>query len=177
MQTRKWLPILYLTLLLVISGVGTTLAADLKVGIMNVQKIIITCDAGKKAKELFNTKMTELQTKFKAEEEDLKKLHTEIKKKSSAWSDEKKSTKEQELKDKGRELQRKTEEARIEMKQMQEKELEPILKSLEKVVDDYGAKNKFSMILDAKNGVVYFDKSVDITDGILKKLNETMKAK
>ena len=114
--------------------INTGFAADFKIGVMNVQKIIVSCNAGKEAKTRFEQKMKDLQSKFKSEEEALKNLQDEIKKKSSAWSEEKKAEKIREFQKTGRELQAKTEDARFEMKQMQDKELEPILKALEKVV-------------------------------------------
>ncbi|MFW2367499.1 MAG: OmpH family outer membrane protein [Desulforhopalus sp.] len=163
-------------LLLVFMTTGS-FAADLKIGVMNVQKIIVTCDAGKKAKDRFDKKMKELQASFKSEEDGLKKMQEEIKKKSSAWSEEKKAEKVRDFQKSGRELQAKTEDARFEMKQMQDKELEPILKALEKVVDKYGKDNGYSAIMDSKNGVIYFDDKIDISDTLVKKLNEAMAAK
>lgn len=151
-------------------------AAELKLGVMNVQQIIVECDAGKAAKARFDKKMKTLQSSFKAEEEELKGMQDEIKKKSSAWSETKKAEKVREFQKSGRDLQAKTEDARMEMKNMQDKELEPILKALEKVVDKYGAENGFSAILDAKS-VIYFDEKVDITKVITKKLNGVLAKK
>ncbi|TKB24135.1 OmpH family outer membrane protein [Desulfopila sp. IMCC35006] len=152
-------------------------SADLKIGIMNVQKIIIECDAGKAAKGRFDTKMKQLQSSFKGEEEALKALQAEIKKKSSAWSEEKKAEKVREFQKNGRELQAKTEDARFEMKKLQDKELEPILKALEEVVNKFGKDNGYTAIMDGKNGVVYFDPSVDVSDIIVKKLNAALAKK
>jgi outer membrane protein len=152
-------------------------AADLKIGIMDVQKIIIECEAGKAAKGRFDVKMKELQSSFKAEEDALKVLQEEIKKKSSAWSEEKKNEKVREFQKSGRELQAKTEDARFEMKNLQDKELEPILKALEAVVNTYGKDNGYTAIMDSKNGVVYFDKKIDISDTIVKKLNGALAGK
>jgi outer membrane protein len=152
-------------------------AADLKIAVINVQKIIVSCDSGKAAKERFDTKMKELQGSFKKEEEALKVLQDEIKKKSSAWSEEKKAEKMREFQKNGRELQAKTDDARFEMKQLQDKELEPILKALEKVVEKYGKEKGYTAILDSKNGVVYFDDSIEVSDTIVKKLNEAMAGK
>ncbi len=157
-------------------GAGNGLAA-FKMGVMNVQKIVVECDAGKAAKVRFEKKMKDLQASFKAEQDELKALQGEIKKKSSAWSEEKKAEKIREFKKKGRELQAKTEDARFEMKHLQDKELEPILKALEKVVKAYGKDNGFTVILDSKNGVIFFDKKVDISTVIIKKLNKFMAAK
>jgi len=152
-------------------------AADLKIGIMDVQKIIIKCDAGKAAKGRFDVKMKQLQSSFKAEEDALKVMQEEIKKKSSAWSEEKKNEKVREFQKSGRELQAKTEDARFEMKNLQDKELEPILKALEMVVNAYGKDNGYTAIMDSKNGVVYFDKKIDISDTIVKKLNGALAGK
>lgn len=157
-------------------GAGKVCAAENKIGVMNVQQIIITSDAGTEAKKRFDTRMEELRTKFKSEEDNLKKLQEEIKKKSSAWSEEMKAEKVREFQRAGRELQEKTEDARFEMKQLQDKELEPILKTLEKVVNSYGAANGYTAILDAKN-VIYFSEAVDLTNTLTKKLNESMAGK
>lgn len=152
------------------------LAAELKIGVINVQKIIVSCEAGKAAKERFDVKMKELQGSFKKEEEDLKLMQDEIKKKSSAWSEEKKAEKVREYQKNGRELQAKTEDARFEMKQLQDKELEPILKALEKVVEKFGKEKGYTVVLDSKNGVVYFDEAIEVSEAIVKKLNEAMAA-
>lgn len=153
------------------------MAAELKLGVMNVQKIIVGCKAGKAAKERFDVKMKDLQSSFTDEEADLKKLQAEIKKKSSAWSEEKKAEKVREFQKNGRELQAKTEDARFEMKQLQDKELEPILKSLEKVVETYGKDQGYTMILDSKSGVIFYDKTTDVSDRIMKLLDKAMAAK
>jgi outer membrane protein len=161
---------------LVFLASNSCFSADLKLGIMNVQQIILECDAGKAARARFDQKMKDLQTSFKAEEEALKGMQEEIKKKSSAWSESKRAEKVREFQKSGRDLQAKTEDARIEMKNLQDKELEPILKALEKVVDKYGADNSFSAILDAKS-VIYFDKKNDITKVLIKKLNGALAKK
>jgi len=156
---------------------GTTFAADMKIAVMNVQKVIVTCSAGKTAKTKVDSKMTELKASFKEEEDALKALQTEIKKKSTAWSEEKKAEKAREYQKSGRELQAKTEDARFELKQMQDKELEPILKSLEDVVQKYGKEKGYTLILDVKNGVLYSSDAIDITDEITKRLDEAMARK
>ncbi len=166
-----------LLVLFVCFTANSCFSAALKIGVMNVQKIIVECDAGKAAKGRFDKKMKELQASFKGEEEALKALQAEIKKKSSAWSEEKKAEKVREYQKNGRELQVKTEEARFEMKKMQDQELEPILKALEEIVNTYGKDNSYTAIMDSKNGVVYFDPAVDVSDIIVKKLNGALAKK
>jgi outer membrane protein len=150
-------------------------AAEMKIGVINVQKVLLTCEAGKKAKEKVDAKMKELQGTFKQDEDALKALQDEIKKKSSAWSEEKKAEKVREYQKNGRELQVKTDDAKFEMKQLQDKEVEPILKALEKIVEKFGKEKGYTAVLESRNGL-YFDDSIDVTDTIIKKLNEAMAA-
>lgn len=154
------------------------LAADggnLKIGIMNVQKVLVRSDAGMKAKGIFEKKKEELENSFKADQDELQKMQEEIEKKSSVWSKEKKDEQILEFNRMRRDLKTKTDDGRMEMKRLQDKELEPIIKQLEKVVDAYGDKNGFSVILDSKNGVIFYDKAIDISDALIDELNKAMK--
>jgi outer membrane protein len=153
---------------------GGVQAAEMKIGVMNVQKIIAQCEAGKSGSARVNQKFKELQGRFKGEEDTLKALKQEIEKKSSAWSEETKSAKIRDFQKKQRELQAKTEDARFELKQLEEKEIGPIIKALEGVVVKYGEKNGYTAILDSKNGVIYHDPAVDVSDIIIKELNKSM---
>lgn len=153
---------------------GSVMAADMKIGVMNVQKVLTSSVAGKAAKVKFDAKMKELQDKFKAEEEDLLAMQKDIEKKSSAWSEETKQEKVLEFQKRRRELQAKSEDARFELKGLQDKELAPILKALEKVVDTYGSANGYTVILDAKNHVIYFDQTIDVSDKLIVELDAAM---
>lgn len=160
--------------ILAFCGAGQVLAEN-KIAVMNVQRIITQCDAGKTAKVRFEARMKDLQGKFKGEQTELKDLQQEIEKKSSAWSEEKKSDKARELQKLRRELQAKTDDANFELKQLQEQELQPILKALEEVVSAFGKKNGYTAIFDIKGGVIYFDKAIDVSEAIVKDLNAAMK--
>lgn len=146
-----------------------------KVGVLNLQKVLLESKAGRKAKDVFEKRMKELQGKFKAEQESLVALQKEIEKKSSAWSKDKKASKIRELQLGQRELQVKSEDAQMELKQLQDKELEPILKMLQTVVDSYGQKNGFSVILDSKVAVLYADPSTDVSAAVKSELDKRMK--
>ncbi len=166
-----------LVLTLFLLAAGPLAAADMKIGVMNVQKVLVTSTSGKSAKEKFDQKMQDLQTKFKAEEEELVTLQKEIENKSSAWNEETKQVKVRDFQKKRRELQEKSEDARFELKNLQDKELAPILKALEGVVASFGQENGYTLILDSKNGVIFFSDAVDITDQLVKKLDAAMAAK
>jgi outer membrane protein len=152
-------------------------AAELKLAVMDVQKVLVNSAAGKAAKAKFDTKMKELQGTFKGEEEALIAMQKNIEKKSSAWSEETKQAKIRAFQKKRREAQEKAEDARFELKGLQDKELAPILKALEKVVANYGDTNGYTAILDSKSGVVFFAKGVDISDKLIVELDAAMAQK
>ncbi len=150
-------------------------AAELKIGVMNVQKVLLDSNSGSAAKALFEAKAKELKGKFQNEENALKAMQQDIEKKSSAWSAEKKEEQVREYQKKGREYQAKTEDARFELKQLQDKELEPILKTLQDVVENFGQKNGYTVILDSKIGVLYHNSAVDVSVPLTKALDQAMK--
>jgi len=161
--------------LAVLLGLTTSaMAAEMKIGVMNVQKVLTMSAAGKEAKGVFDAKMNELQNRFKAEEEELQAMQNDIEKKSTAWSEETKQEKVLEFQKKRRDLKTKTEDARIELKTLQDKELAPILKALEGVVDQYATVNGYTLILDSKNQTIYFDQSIDISDKLIIELDAAM---
>lgn len=176
MSLKKWLLAFALCALCSVIGAGQAMA-ELKIGIMNPERVVGQSEAGKKAKVKFEARVKDLQGKFKGEQEQVVALQQEIEKKSSAWSETKKGEKVRELQKLRRELQTKTEDANFELKQLQEKELQPILKALEEVVTNYAKKNAYSIILRANpNGtVIYFEKAVDISDDLISDLNKAMK--
>lgn len=153
---------------------GTVRAESQKIGVMNIQKVLLESSAGRKAKVIFETRMKELQSKFKVQQDNLIALQQEIEKKSSAWSKDKKGEKIRELQLGQREMQVKSEDAKMELRQLQDKKLEPILKMLQTVVDSYGEKNGYSLILDSKVAVLYAAPNIDVSEDIKSELDKRM---
>ena len=154
---------------------NTVQAETQKIAVMNIQKVLLESAAGQKAKAVFEKRMNELQAKFKTEQEELVALQKEIEKKSSAWSKDKQGEKVRELQLKQREMQVKSEDAKMELRQLQDKELEPILKMLQTVVNSYGEKEGYSLILDSKVAVLYANPAADISEAVKKELDTRLK--
>lgn len=151
------------------------MAADVKIGVMDVQKVINNCKAGPKAQASFKKKVEEFQKGIKADRDALVKLKQEIDKKKSVWNEAKTKEKIAAYQKAGRTLQMKEASAQQTLQRIQNKELEPILKALEPVVQKFAEKNKYTVILEAKAGVVYYDEDTLVTDIIIKELDKAMK--
>ncbi len=175
MLLRKSSAFFCLLLLLVFAGSSAVMAAEVKIGVMNVQKILSGSKAGKKAKEKLDARAKELRKDFKKDEDELKALQQEIEKKDSVWSKEVKTEKIRELNKKRRAFKAKTDDASFEMRQLQGKELEPVIKKLDEVVKKFGEKNGYTVILDEmRSGVLFLDKSTSVTEQLIKELDKAM---
>lgn len=149
-------------------------AADVKIGVMDVQKIINGCKAGPGAQASFKKKVEVFQNGMKADRDALVKLKQEIDKKKSVWNKTKTNEKIAEYQKAAVAFQTKEGRAQQNLQRIQAKELEPILKALEPVVEKYAEKNNYTVILEAKAGVIYYSEKILITDIIIKELDKAM---
>jgi len=149
---------------------GTVLAADGTIAVLNLRKVFAASEVGKKAQVEMDKKVKELQEKFKQEEDALVALQDEIEKKSSVWNEEKKQEKAIEFQKMRRDLRVKQEDANLELKKLEDQQLSPIRKELEQVIEKL-AKDKGLDIILPSEVVMYSSDAVDITDEVTKALN------
>ncbi len=148
-------------------------AQEFKIAILSIQKVIDQSQAGQEARKVLEAKQSEMQPKFKKEQDALQAQAKEIEKKSSVWSEEVRIQKEREYQKNMREFQLKAEDAQFELKQLQKKVLDPIFKELQKLITDLGKREGYSMIFEKSksNGLLYADDALDITDMVIKELD------
>ncbi len=149
-----------------------------KIGVVNLQKIMTSSEPAQQAMTELQNKYKSIKEKLDAKKEEVQALREEMNKQKMVLSQEAKMDKEMELKRKIRNLQ---DEARNYQRkiQMEQKELsDPILEVLEKVLEDYGKKHGYTMIMDSQNsGLLYAKDSLEITDKIMVELNKAWRAK
>lgn len=163
-------------LVLLLATAVPSLAADVKIATFNIQQIIEKSKSGAEARKVMEAKKTELEPKFKGEQDSLKAQADEIEKKGSAWSDEVKAGKERDYQKKMREYQLKVEDAQFEMKQLEKKVLDPIFKELQTVINEIGKADGLTLIFEKSrsNGLLYAADSLDISDKVVKALDAKM---
>jgi len=153
------------------------IAAEKQIVTVNIQEVLLGSSAGQSVKVVLEGKVAEFQQKFQSEQEAVDAMRAEIEKKSSVWSQPVKEEKERDYQKKVRELQLKSEDAQFELQQLEKQVMEPILNELQKVIADMGAKNDYAMILDSRAGILYFDKTLDISELVKKELDSRQEAK
>ena len=154
-------------------GVTPGIAADLKVGIIDMQRIVEKSEPGQKAMEELKNELTEMKSKLDSKKAELEELNQAIQKQSVMLSQEAKSDKQLEFKRKIRDFQdlRKSYQKKAQSK---EQELSgPIVQKLAEIIDSYGEKHNYSFIIDKRNsGLVYGDDALEITEEIMVELNK-----
>lgn len=153
---------------------GQAWAADTRIGVLDMKKVLATSTSGQKAQKLIEERMEALQVSFRKEESDLLNLQSEIEKRSSAWSDTVKQEKAIEFQKKRRDLMEKQDEAKLELQRLQEQHVNPILQRLEDVVDKVAKDKGYALILP-RNVVLHATAEVDISDAVIAELNKVLK--
>jgi len=148
-------------------------AADFKLALVDRQRALIASDKGKEAEKT----LTDLQDKKKKELEPrsdkCKKIQEDAESQKFVMSDEAMQEKQIEFQRCQRDLERDFQAAKDELVVQQQKLLAPIAKRLEEIVSAIGKEKSFDLILDRSTpGVLYAPDALDVTDLVIKRLNE-----
>jgi outer membrane protein len=160
-------------LVAVVAAVGAVVtvasAADLRIAVVDMQRALNECDAGKKAKDQVKAKFERSQESLKRQREDLDKLKEDYDRKALVVKDEERRNLEKDLETRSLDFKRKYEDFQRDLKRTDSELTSSIVEELYDIVRDYGAKNSYSLVLEASSGtLLYADKAVDVTDEIVK---------
>lgn len=147
-------------------------AAELKIGYIDLQRIVYESDAGKKAKSELDALIKSKQAVVDENRQTLEKLKSALEKQASALSPEARKSKQDDYEKMEREYLRLTQDAETELRKKDNELKEIILKEVLELMDKIGKEEGYSLIID-KGLAVYLDKSLDITDRVIKKYNES----
>lgn len=146
-------------------------AADMKIGVVDVMRAVNESDAGKKA-------IAELEIFAKAKESEMgekvrpiERLRGELEKQGTVLSRDARKAKEEELERLQRDAQRFIADAQAEMKKKQEGAFAPVLKDMRETISAVAKENGMQLIMEATAGVLYADRTIDLTDLVIRKHN------
>jgi outer membrane protein len=161
---------------LVCLGAAATARAELRIAVVDMQRALNECDAGKKAKDQVKAKFEKSQDDLKRQREDLDRRKEEYERKAMVLKEEERRNLEKDLEARSLEFKRKFEDFQRDLKRTDAELTSSIVEDLYGVVRDYGAKNTYSLVLEASSGVLlYNDRAVDVTDEIVKIYNASPK--
>ncbi|MEO6028148.1 MAG: OmpH family outer membrane protein [Candidatus Binatia bacterium] len=146
-----------------------TVAADFKVGIVDLQRALNESSSGKKAKDQFKGEFEKMQNGLKSEKDSLDRLKEDLDKKSAVLNDDQRKTKMEDFERRRRDLRRKLEDSDAELRKKDQELTGSILKDLAVVIQEIGEREGYTVILEnSSSSVLYGSKSIDITESVIK---------
>lgn len=165
-QQMGWIVRLVAAALLVAS---TGRAAEIRLAVVDMQRALNECEAGKKAKDQVKSKFEKAQNELKRQRDELDRAREELDKKALVLKEEQRREQEKDFETKSLEFKRKYEDFQRDLKRTDAELTSGIVEQLYAIVADYGKEHGLTMVLEASSGVLlYNDKAIDITDEVIK---------
>ncbi|MFN3533953.1 MAG: OmpH family outer membrane protein [Desulfatiglandales bacterium] len=143
--------------------------ADLKVGVVDLQRCIQESQEGKRIAKELEAKKAALQKKIDQKQDELTKLKEELETKGMMLSLDAQEDKRKEFERKRREFQFLYEDLSEEMRLAEADARRKILSDLEKVVQELGKKEGISIIFERRSsGIMFVENGLDLTDKAIK---------
>ncbi len=152
-------------------------AEELKLATVDLQRALNECEAGKKAKEDFKSQVDKLQAELNKQKTEIEKMKEDFDKKGLVLKDEERKNIERDYQKRLREFQRTYKDSQAELQQRDNELTGEILRQLQEVIAEYGAKQSYTLVLEASNtgAVLYNSRAVDITDQVIQEFNAKRK--
>ncbi|WP_319467133.1 OmpH family outer membrane protein [uncultured Pseudodesulfovibrio sp.] len=151
--------------------------AESKIGVFNMQAVMLQCDYGKAVAAKLKAKFTPMEKDLKKDGEAIKKLEAELKNQDLALKLEAKQDKQREFRRLARDYQDSVAAYRQKRQMEQQKLGQPIVEKIVKVMSEYGKANGYTVIFEmAASGVSYVGDGIDITKPLIAELNKLKKA-
>jgi outer membrane protein len=177
---KKFLAVMIAGVFLFSAGMFSKASAaeTLKVGIVDLLKALNESESGKRAKTDLESLIKSKQSSIEEKGKNIEKLRTEFEKQAAIISPEAKKAKEDELERLIRDYQRIVADSQAEVKKKEGELTGEILKDLRETINKIAQEEGFALILEHAEGLVlYANKSLDLTDKVIKRYNESKAGK
>ncbi len=149
-------------------------SAQVKIGFIDVQRAISESMAGKQAREKFQSQVKKAQDDLLKEKNEIERLKAEFDKKAPLLKDDERRNLEGDLQKRYVNYQRSMSDQQQDLRQKEGEMTADILKDLEKIVNEVGKAEKFTLILD-RSQILYSDQGIDITNKVIQVYNSRFK--
>jgi outer membrane protein len=156
-----------LIFLTIFTYTGTLCAADVKIGVIDTQKILRDSRATQNARAVFLKDVEAKRNIFNAKQKEVQTLQEEIKNKGKDMAASVRKERTEKLSREIKELDRLKSDMEEELKIKDNELTQKLLKEIRDIVIEYRKKEKYSIIHE-KQTLVSYDEAIDITDKIIK---------
>jgi outer membrane protein len=150
--------------------VHSAYAADIKLGVIDTQRILTESSAAIAAHALFAKEVEEKRSVYAAKQGEAQALQEELNSKGSTMSVSVLAEKQEKLSQEIKELNRMKNDIEEDLKMRDNELAQELMTEIYDVVSEYSEKEGFTLILE-NTGVVTFDEAIDITDKVIQLYN------
>jgi outer membrane protein len=136
--------------------------------------VIAESQAGKRARDRFQAQIKKAEADVMKERQELERLKSDLDKKGPLLREDERRNIESDLQKRSVILQRSMADHQQELQAKNNEMMSEILKELEKIVNEVGKADKFTMILE-RSQILYSDQGIDITSKVIETYNSRAK--
>jgi outer membrane protein len=151
---------------------AATRADDVRIGYVDMRKVMNECKAGKRAKDDIEKAIKQRQESLSRDEQGLKKLQEAYEKDKLLLSDAQKQAKQKEFDDKLKAFQQATAEAQREIDQKQQEFTRKAFPEIRDIIRDLAKQEKLSLVFEKQEAsVLYAADGPDLTDKVIQRFD------
>jgi len=167
---KNWLVVFLLALM-----PGSAWAQQqLKIGFLDVQRVLSESSAGKRARDRFQADIKKAEADALRDKNEIERLKADLDKKGPLMKEEERRNLEADLERRYVNYQRTVTDSQQILQKKDREMTNDILKELEKVVAEVGKTDKFTLILE-RSQILYSDQGIDITNRVIEVFNTKVK--
>ena len=152
------------------------LAADMKVGVVNVQEVLDTIDEGKKAKSKMEAEIGKKKKDLEDRQAEYKRLDESLEKQKLLLSPSVLSEKQKELELKKGEIQKLYLASQADMQKLEGQLMADILKKIRSVVSKIAQQSSYDLVVEkSESGLLYYKDGFEITKLVVEEYNKAYK--
>jgi outer membrane protein len=172
MRIRKY-GIIFLVSFLSFFWIGSAEAADVaKIGIVDLQRAVSTSDYGKSAQAEIKKERDKMLQELQEKGAEIEALGKQLERESMVMSNQKREEKEREFRIKQNDFRLLSKKNNQKMQDLQKGLFNTVVKDVFALAEEIGKKEGYLLIIRSES-VMYSPDSIDITDQIIKQLNDS----
>jgi len=157
-------------------GIAQQQVKSLKVGSVDIQKALNTCEAGKAAAAKLNRALEDAKKKYETQGQALQKEQETLERQSSVLDEQVFKDKVRDFQAKARDWDRFRKDIEPDIRQQHNEIVDKISKELIGITEQVGKEGGFTFVLE-RSLVPYIDPTLDITDEVIRRYNQKSGAK